>query len=117
MMANKLLVITGTFVASSGTILTIIMCVAMNKNLFAVIFPRSVVEGGGADLSALMRWQRCSASGGAWEEGRSGRLQRAGTGLSPPSTLSSSLLQLHALARPIASQRLLRRCSRGASSS
>jgi len=55
MMGNKLLVITGTFVASSGFILSALMCIAMNRNLLAVLGggfgegsakgPQMVVEG------------------------------------------------------------------------
>lgn len=51
---NQLLIAFGATVAASGSILTHVMCKAMNRNLFRVFFPETVKKGGTAGKNKSM---------------------------------------------------------------
>lgn len=52
-LSNSLLIIAGSLVGASGLILTIVMCVGMNRTLFNVMFGGIAPSGGGADADEV----------------------------------------------------------------
>ncbi len=52
-LSNALLIIAGSLVGASGLILTIVMCVGMNRTLFNVMFGGIAPSGGGADADEV----------------------------------------------------------------
>ena len=52
-LSNSLLIIAGSLVGASGLILTVVMCVGMNRTLFNVMFGGIAPSGGGADADEV----------------------------------------------------------------